>query len=182
MTHDEVSELLGAFALDAVDGEEYEQIEAHLSECPRCRAEVDAHREVAAALGNRLSHFRMACGTTLPGDCLHDKTKKRHRCRCSCGTLPASRGMANASRTFHTPPTRSGFRSPVPLDAEPIGRRGHHCRGSRGCGHCAGRESRPCEQSNLTAPTGGRPEHTHGRRCRTWNTWAQGRERRDSGS
>ena len=52
MTHDEVSELLGAFALDAVDGEEYEQIEAHLSECPRCRAEVDAHREVAAALGN----------------------------------------------------------------------------------------------------------------------------------
>ena len=52
MTHDEVSELLGAFALDAVDGDEYELIEAHLAECPRCRAEVDAHREVAAALGN----------------------------------------------------------------------------------------------------------------------------------
>jgi anti-sigma-K factor RskA len=52
MTHEEVSELLGAFALDAVDQDEYEQIEAHLSECPRCRAEVDAHREVAAALGN----------------------------------------------------------------------------------------------------------------------------------
>jgi hypothetical protein len=52
MTHDEVSELLGAFALDAVDHDEYEAIEAHLAECPRCRAEVDAHREVAAALGN----------------------------------------------------------------------------------------------------------------------------------
>jgi hypothetical protein len=52
MTHDEVSELLGAFALDAVDPDEYELIEAHLAECPRCRAEVDAHREVAAALGN----------------------------------------------------------------------------------------------------------------------------------
>src|ERR1700722_10516822 len=52
MTHDEVSELLGAFALDAVEYDEYEEIEAHLSECPRCRAEVDAHREVAAALGN----------------------------------------------------------------------------------------------------------------------------------
>ncbi len=52
MTHDEVSELLGAFALDAVDEDEYEQIEAHMAECPRCRAEVDAHREVAAALGN----------------------------------------------------------------------------------------------------------------------------------
>jgi len=54
VTHDEVSELLGAFALDAVDGVEYEQIEAHLLECPRCRAEVDAHREVAAALGNSI--------------------------------------------------------------------------------------------------------------------------------
>jgi anti-sigma-K factor RskA len=52
VTHDEVSELLGAFALDAVDGDEYELIEAHLADCPRCRAEVDAHREVAAALGN----------------------------------------------------------------------------------------------------------------------------------
>jgi anti-sigma factor RsiW len=52
MTHDEVSELLGAFALDAVDHDEYQSIEAHLAECPRCRAEVDAHREVAAALGN----------------------------------------------------------------------------------------------------------------------------------
>jgi anti-sigma-K factor RskA len=52
MNHDEVSELLGAFALDAVEHDEYEEIEAHLAECPRCRAEVDAHREVAAALGN----------------------------------------------------------------------------------------------------------------------------------
>jgi anti-sigma-K factor RskA len=52
MTHDEVSELLGAFALDAVDHDEVELIEAHLAQCPRCRAEVDAHREVAAALGN----------------------------------------------------------------------------------------------------------------------------------
>ena len=51
-THDEVSELLGAFALDGVDPDEYELIEVHLAECPRCRAEVDAHREVAAALGN----------------------------------------------------------------------------------------------------------------------------------
>jgi anti-sigma factor RsiW len=52
MTHDEVSELLGAFALDAVDQDESDAIEAHLAECPRCRAEVDGHRQVAAALGN----------------------------------------------------------------------------------------------------------------------------------
>jgi hypothetical protein len=52
MTHDEVSDLLASFALDAVEGEEQEQIIEHLNECPRCRAEIDAHREVAAALGN----------------------------------------------------------------------------------------------------------------------------------
>jgi anti-sigma-K factor RskA len=52
MTHDEASELLAVFALDAVEADEYERIEEHLAQCPRCRAELDAHREVAAALGN----------------------------------------------------------------------------------------------------------------------------------
>jgi anti-sigma factor RsiW len=52
MSHREASELLAVFALDAMDGDEYEQVEAHLAECPRCRAELDAHRDVAAALGN----------------------------------------------------------------------------------------------------------------------------------
>ena len=52
MTHEEVSELLAVFALDAVASHEHDEIEQHLSSCPRCRAELDAHREVAAALGN----------------------------------------------------------------------------------------------------------------------------------
>jgi anti-sigma-K factor RskA len=52
MTHEEVSELLAVFALDAVARDEHDEIEAHLLGCPRCRAELDAHREVAAALGN----------------------------------------------------------------------------------------------------------------------------------
>jgi hypothetical protein len=52
INHELAHELLSAFSLDAVDRDEYEQIEAHLTECPRCRAELDAHREVAAALGN----------------------------------------------------------------------------------------------------------------------------------
>jgi anti-sigma-K factor RskA len=52
MTHESAYDLLPAFALDAVAHDEYEQIEAHLAECPRCRAELDAHRDVAAALGN----------------------------------------------------------------------------------------------------------------------------------
>lgn len=50
LTHDEIEELLGAFALDAVEDDEREQIERHLRDCPRCRAEVAEHREVAAML------------------------------------------------------------------------------------------------------------------------------------
>ena len=48
--HDEIEALLGAFALDAVDADEREIVEDHLRECPRCRAEVEQHREVAAHL------------------------------------------------------------------------------------------------------------------------------------
>jgi anti-sigma-K factor RskA len=50
MAHHEIEELLGAYALDAVDTEEAAEVEAHLVDCPRCRAEVAAHREVAALL------------------------------------------------------------------------------------------------------------------------------------
>jgi anti-sigma-K factor RskA len=52
MSHDEASDLLGAYALDAVDGEERTELEAHLESCPRCRAELDSLRDVAAAMGN----------------------------------------------------------------------------------------------------------------------------------
>ena len=51
-SHDEIEELVGAYALDAVDPDEAVRVEAHLDECPRCRAEVARHREVAALLGN----------------------------------------------------------------------------------------------------------------------------------
>lgn len=53
MTHDEIAELLGAYALDAVDRDEAEQVARHLAECPRCASEVDEHRAAAALLGHR---------------------------------------------------------------------------------------------------------------------------------
>jgi anti-sigma-K factor RskA len=52
MSHDEASDLLGVYALDAVDGDEFTELEEHLETCPRCRAELDNLREVAAAMGN----------------------------------------------------------------------------------------------------------------------------------
>jgi anti-sigma factor RsiW len=50
MEHDEISELLGAYALDALEPDEAELVARHLETCPRCSQEVDAHREAAGAL------------------------------------------------------------------------------------------------------------------------------------
>ena len=46
VVHMRVEELLGAYALDAVEADEAVDIEAHLATCPRCRAELNEHREV----------------------------------------------------------------------------------------------------------------------------------------
>lgn len=50
LTHSDIQELLGVYALDALDPEEVEVVEAHLVDCPRCRAEVAEHREAASLL------------------------------------------------------------------------------------------------------------------------------------
>lgn len=50
LNHAEIEELLGVYALDAVDPEEAGAVELHLRDCPRCRAEVAEHREMAASL------------------------------------------------------------------------------------------------------------------------------------
>jgi anti-sigma factor RsiW len=50
LTHEEIRDLLGAFALDATSDEERLEVEEHLSGCPRCRAEVADHRETASML------------------------------------------------------------------------------------------------------------------------------------
>lgn len=54
ISHDDASELLGAYALDAVDRLEATELEEHLSTCPRCRTELDGLRETAGALGNSI--------------------------------------------------------------------------------------------------------------------------------
>ncbi|MFC8502682.1 anti-sigma factor domain-containing protein [Pedococcus sp. NPDC057267] len=43
--------LVGAYAVEAVDDSERAAFEAHLAECPECRAEVSSLREAAAQLG-----------------------------------------------------------------------------------------------------------------------------------
>src|SRR4051794_22236213 len=50
MSHEEVAEMLGAFALDAVDPDERVLVEDHLADCARCRAEYEGYREVTGLL------------------------------------------------------------------------------------------------------------------------------------
>lgn len=50
LSHDEIRDLLGAFALDATSEEERVEVEEHLATCLRCRAEVADHRETASML------------------------------------------------------------------------------------------------------------------------------------
>ena len=50
MIDDDLDDLLGAYALDAVNEDERKQIEAYLVRSPEARAEVQRHHEVAAAI------------------------------------------------------------------------------------------------------------------------------------
>jgi anti-sigma factor RsiW len=52
MSHEEAAELLGVYALDALDADEAALVEGHLDECPRCRGEVARHHEVTGLLAN----------------------------------------------------------------------------------------------------------------------------------
>lgn len=52
LTHREIADLLGAYALDAVEADEASVVAAHLETCPRCRDEVVGHLETAAFLAN----------------------------------------------------------------------------------------------------------------------------------
>jgi hypothetical protein len=51
-SHENIRELLGAYALDAVPEDERQAVESHLATCPACRGEVEEHRSTAAMLAN----------------------------------------------------------------------------------------------------------------------------------
>jgi hypothetical protein len=50
--HRAIQELLGVYALDAVDPETAAMVEGHLAECVKCSVEVAQHHEVAGLLAN----------------------------------------------------------------------------------------------------------------------------------
>lgn len=50
LNHADAAALLGAYALDALDDDEREQMERHVRDCGACQLEVAEHREVVAYL------------------------------------------------------------------------------------------------------------------------------------
>jgi len=106
--HEEIESLLGAYALDAVDPEERALVEEHVEGCPRCRAELDAFLEVAAALGNSVDPVphelwdRIAGQLDLssPGDATLLEIRAKARLQAADGTgapVAAVASLAEAS-------------------------------------------------------------------------------------
>ena len=50
LSHEDVADLLGAYALDALEPAELQAVDRHVHGCPTCLAEVAQHREVAGLL------------------------------------------------------------------------------------------------------------------------------------
>lgn len=49
--HNDLRDLIGSFALNALEPEERALVEVHIENCSQCREEADAFREIAAAMG-----------------------------------------------------------------------------------------------------------------------------------
>jgi anti-sigma-K factor RskA len=52
MSHEQASELLGSYLLDAVDGDELADLEEHLAACSRCQSELVVWREMPGAMAD----------------------------------------------------------------------------------------------------------------------------------
>ncbi|MFN2507019.1 MAG: zf-HC2 domain-containing protein [Acidimicrobiales bacterium] len=74
LSHGEIQELLGAYALGAVDARERAIIEAHLATCDSCRVELDDHSRLAETLRRHASRVSPLAsveangGTKTPAD------------------------------------------------------------------------------------------------------------------
>jgi anti-sigma-K factor RskA len=105
MSHELAYDLLSAFSLDAVDSHEYDEIESHLAECPRCRAELDAHRDVAAALGNSVEPLPEGLWSSIAGRLLIGPDEEPRPMPLLVRTDTADNGTPG---TFRTPRTARG--------------------------------------------------------------------------
>ena len=101
--HDEVAELLGAYALNAVDPDERALVEAHLEDCPRCRGELQRPR------GGRRAPRQQRRATLPPG--------------CGTGSRPPSRRRRRPCGSSWTAPGRDARVVPITAARSYRGRR-----------------------------------------------------------
>ena len=68
MEHEAIEELLGAYALNAVEPNEAVLIGAHIAHCSECRSEFEQHLEVAALLPASASFAPSSVWDTISGE------------------------------------------------------------------------------------------------------------------
>ncbi len=111
MTHEEASDLLASFALNAVSSNEFSLIQDHLGICVHCRAELDAYHEVTAALGNSVAPLPEALWETISGDLMVGEHRRGPTDpRNPSDQLRDLRGLRDL-RVSHRPHTRAGLDS-----------------------------------------------------------------------
>jgi anti-sigma factor RsiW len=101
MDHASVSELLGAYALDACDNEETAAVEAHLASCPSCADEASRLKELAGWIGVTSIDVN---GTERPSSLLRQRTLQEALRDDPPGPPPPTR--ATSPQLEPTPPRR----------------------------------------------------------------------------
>ena len=66
MISEHETELLGAYVLGVLDGDEWASVQEHLDGCAHCRREVDDLRELEATLGEICDRLRGVFGIHRP--------------------------------------------------------------------------------------------------------------------
>ncbi|MDQ6712788.1 MAG: anti-sigma factor [Candidatus Dormibacteraeota bacterium] len=80
LSHDEIDELLGAYALEAIPPEEIRQVDAHLRTCA-------AHREQAARLGETVAGLASSVPERQPSAQLRDRILAAIRSEAASGVI-----------------------------------------------------------------------------------------------
>jgi anti-sigma-K factor RskA len=99
MSHEEASELLGAFALDAVESDDDVAIREHLDSCRRCEAELAQFHEVAGMIANT--------GGDAP-QYLWDRIAEEVEAGTSDRPERHGDGESPVAKLFRAPPERNG--------------------------------------------------------------------------
>ena len=90
MTHDELKDLLPAYALDALDAAEFAEVDAHVRTCAECARELTELRRVVTGVG-------LEAAPVTPPDSLREKVIARATSHARVIDIASARSSASAS-------------------------------------------------------------------------------------